>query len=106
MNTYAKCGPHVTGRSKDKASSAIALWTTILNKRIESISSRPDSFDPSYQPNGENMPELPIQGLDLHMVIFGENLGFLYLYCYAEVAAAMGTIVAMIKELYSSDVLR
>lgn len=52
------------------------------------------------------MPELPIQGLDLHMVIFGENLGFLYLYCYAEVAAAMGTIVAMIKELYSSDVLR
>ena len=52
------------------------------------------------------MPELPTQGLDLHMVIFGERLGFLYLYCYTEVAAAMRTLVAMIKELYSSDVLR
>lgn len=52
------------------------------------------------------MPELPTQGLDLHMAIFWERLGFLYLYCYAEVAAAMGTIVAMIKELYYSDVLR
>lgn len=52
------------------------------------------------------MPELPTQGLDLHMVIFGERLGFLYLYCYAEVAAAMGTIVATIQELYSSDVLK
>lgn len=70
------------------------------------MSPRPACFDCSQQPNVESMPEFPTQGLDLHMAIFGVSLCFLCLYSYVVVAAAMGTVVAMTKELYSSCVLR